>query len=74
MKLVSRDPYCREELCRESVPVFHGIDCAWCGSVRTSAAGKLSLYRYWIEQDGGRVVGIPKLFCSVGCMRAYHGH
>jgi len=68
MTYVSRDPFAREELHREKVKTSKG--CDWCGQTRKG--GKL--FAYHIEPDGilCRKNPIKGLFCSVGCMRAYH--
>jgi len=72
--LVSRDPFAREELHRETVKPkpqerYHGLfGCAWCGGI--NARG--TLYRYRVETDGGRVHPDSRLFCSVSCYRSYH--
>jgi hypothetical protein len=65
--LISRDPFAREELHRESVSTT--CTCDVCGSTRKG--GKL--FRYFVEEDQGRTNPIKGLFCSVGCMRIYHG-
>jgi hypothetical protein len=72
--LVSRDPFAREEIHKESVTV--GIEyknCAWCGCYHTPKPGrKKRLWRFRLETDGGRVSIIDKLFCSIGCYRDYY--
>lgn len=74
MSFVSRDPFAREEIHRQTVRPFrvNGIaaktGCKWCGN--TNAKG--NLFQYRVESDGGRKSEIPGLFCSIGCMRIYH--
>lgn len=69
MAFISRDPFARSELHRESVKPYFGQTCAWCGNL--NARG--TLYQYRIESDGGRTSYIPRFFCSVSCMRSFHG-
>lgn len=64
--LVSRDPFARTELHRETV-YAPASTCAWCGSARNSK----KLFRYRTESDGGRVFPHIGLFCSVGCFRSF---
>ena len=67
MTIISRDPFAREELHRETV--YTNESCSWCGQRRKS----LKLFQYRVETDGGRVSIVKGLFCSIGCKRAYHG-
>lgn len=78
MALVSRDPFARVELHRESVSLrdatWEGLSgaspgCAWCGGVN----GHGALYRYGVESDGGRVSRDDRAFCSRECRRFYYG-
>ncbi len=64
--LVSRDPYARTELHRETVCTNES--CSWCDQRRPS----LRLFQYRIRTDGDHTSIIPGLFCSVGCKRAYY--
>lgn len=68
MAFISRNPFAREELHRESVKTTES--CNWCGNRRKS--GKL--FRYYINPDSlyNRRNTIKGLFCCIGCMRAYH--
>lgn len=67
-RLISRDPFAREEVRREAVTAtLQG--CRWCGGT----SGQRNLYRYHVESDGGRRSTVPGLFCSISCMRSYHG-
>lgn len=71
MAYISRNPFAREEIHRESIrPGDFGIKhvCAWCGN--TNAHG--NVFQYRVESDGGRKSEIPGHFCSIGCMRTYH--
>lgn len=73
MAFVSRDPFAREEIHRRAVQCAgKGSECQWCGRVRESRKGVRTLYEYRVESDGGRVSVIEGLFCSIGCMRAFH--
>lgn len=70
MAQVSRNPFAREELHRESVRFYWGETiCRWCGGTRKG--GKLWQYR--IETDGGTIRRIDGVYCSVSCFRAYNG-
>jgi hypothetical protein len=64
MTYISRDPFARTELHRET-EAGDSSGCAWCGN--RNAYGKL--YRYRTEHDGGRTAVADKLFCSIGCLR-----
>lgn len=70
MALVSRDPFARTELHKRQVPA-NGRTCEWCGSC-TFRAGKMVLFEYRTESDGGRVSPHRGLFCSLKCHNAYH--
>lgn len=74
MCLVSRDPFARQELHREThpVPANHG-GCNFCGQLRQSRRGTTSLFKYSVESDTGRTHWIDGLYCSVSCLRAYAG-
>lgn len=64
---ISRDPFSRTELHRTH---FRGpqTNCRECGQ-----QPKRGLYSYHVEHDGGRKEHIEGGFCSISCMRAYHG-
>lgn len=67
-RLISRDPFAREELWRTSVGhVFDFGKCHWCS---TGPAR----YTYEIRSDSinGRTATIKGVFCSISCMRSYH--
>lgn len=64
--LISRDPFAREELHRETVQTEE--TCDWCGCRRSSGR----LFAYCVESDSGRRWQTRGLFCSVSCYRAYH--
>lgn len=72
--LISRDPFARSELRRERVydPSQLPPGCAFCGCYRSTPSGREFLYQYRTENDSGRTHDISGLFCSVGCLRAYH--
>ena len=62
--LISRDPFAREELTRELIPMNERTrECKWCGNI--------ARFRYYVETDGGRRYKIAGAYCSIGCMRAY---
>lgn len=67
---ISRDPFAREEIVRETVETTS--TCKWCGQHRR---GGTKLFRYGIQPDSisGRINWIDGDFCSIGCMRNYHG-
>lgn len=75
MAFVTRDPFARQELHRERVYVNLATgSCAWCGSVRNAGrSGKVYLYRFRVETDGGSVHADARLFCSRDCRESYHG-
>lgn len=73
MALISRDPFARQEIHRESLMVSPNQSCDWCGGFQLLKSGARKLFSYSIETDGGRSRDIGGLFCSVGCMRNYHG-
>jgi len=68
---IARDSFARASLMRERWP--RGGSCGWCGQ-----AGR---FVYWWEDDfgrraddfGRRATFAEKIFCSVGCYRAFHG-
>lgn len=62
MRQISRDPFARETLCRESAGPGR---CQWCGQFRRP------VYQYFLDQDTGRRNDISGVFCSVQCMRDY---
>lgn len=61
---VSRDPFARQELHKESVKGT----CTNCGSA--NRYGKVWKFRE--ETDGGRSSEINGEFCSKGCLESYH--
>jgi hypothetical protein len=65
---IARNPFARETLTRTSVKAY-GRTCTWCGSVSPRGL----LFCYHIETDGGRKSTLTGEFCSIGCMRTYHG-
>jgi hypothetical protein len=77
MAYINRDPFARNELHKETVLIVSSLgrraSCAWCGQVKETRRGHPFLFQYRQESDGGRNRDIPGLFCSVDCMRNYHG-
>ncbi len=66
MTYISRDPFARTELHRETVATHRC--CALCGQKRKS--GKLFRY-HTVYDSNGRSHGSDRLFCSIGCYRSY---
>lgn len=66
---LSHDGFARESLLRDSVEISRS--CDWCGGKRKN--GKLFAYRVQGDSFGARSSQIKGLFCSVNCMRSYHG-
>ena len=63
-----RDPFARETLMRETVPVEYRKACAYCGS----RAGR---FVYWHEADsirGNVPRGERRAFCGVACWEDWH--
>lgn len=80
MSMISRDPFARTELHRESVYIYtshypnpNPTTCDFCGNVKETKAGKRFLYRYRVETDGGTVSVDTRLFCSKSCRQTYIG-
>lgn len=75
MRQISRDPFGRYDVIRETVPMpetpmFQAIHkCAWCGGLSKRGL----LYRYGIWHDAGRKDWQSKTFCSISCMRYFYG-
>lgn len=77
-RLISRDPYARTELHRERQYFFSsGHSCDNCGSSALFISNQKGyfLYRYYQEEDRihSRKDYIKGHFCSIACMRSYHG-
>lgn len=82
MTLVSRDPFAREELHRETVHVPDTKTCSWCSGIRwngkrtvpghTAKGGTRTLFAYRTETDGGRHIEHNGLFCSKSCHDSFH--
>jgi len=70
MHTLSRDPFARTELRRETVPA-PAYCCDWCGNFRGKTAATNRLFRYTTETDGGRKMQHRGLFCSADCFRSY---
>jgi hypothetical protein len=67
-RYISRDPFARTELHRETIPAYGNRSCDWCGNL--NRAGKLFTYR--TESDGGRKSEHRGAFCSKSCHDSYH--
>jgi len=65
--VISRDPFARMDIIRETVPASERGECTECGQP--------AHYRYGTEPDSITVRRyiVGKLFCSIGCARAYGG-
>lgn len=79
-RLISRDPFAREELHRLSVIIVgqypHG-GCAWCGNHgralhAVSGNPRFRLYVYFTETDAGRRHTHAGQFCSKSCHDSFH--
>lgn len=71
-RFISHDPYARQETWSETVHTSGTCkNCGYSGKVLKS--GYHLLYIYWIADDNGKEHKIAGKFCSIGCMRAYHG-
>jgi hypothetical protein len=68
MRTLSRDPFARTEIVRQTV-IAPGVSCAWCGQTRGDT---LRLYAYHTATDGGRLALHKGLFCSKPCHDSYH--
>ena len=71
MAYISRDPFARTELHRQTVGRYLSGEpmlCDWCGSTRKD--GKL--FVYLTETDGGRSHTHKGHFCSKSCHDSYH--
>lgn len=69
MALVSRDPFARTELHRQTIDNRtrpRQESCKWCGQMPRR------LHCYHTEHDGGRRDQHIGFFCNVGCMRSYY--
>lgn len=71
-RLISRDPFAREELHRTAVRTDSG--CTNCGSSRQTPKGKKYLYKYHTETDSinGRKNEHNGKFCGKSCHDSYH--
>lgn len=79
MRYVTRNPFARHTIRSERVTA-HGATCAWCGSVRHTAADQRLNRRPWLlrfhtDDDQGPRQSGPiangKLFCSRSCCETY---
>ena len=65
---LTRDPFARRTLMRQTFPRHLTSPCSWCG--------RPGRFDYFWEDDNGRKLGPfpfrPTSFCSVGCFRAYY--
>lgn len=68
---ISHDASARESLVRKVVAPLSYQHCSWCG--RRNAHGKLFRYSTAPDANSARENIIIGLFCSVQCMRIYHG-
>lgn len=72
-RLISRDPFARQELHRKQAP--HYAVCDNCGMCRVTRRGVPYTYRYGMYRDGirTRIEWDSKTFCSIECRRSYFG-
>ena len=64
---ISRDPFSRTTMMRETVPAEDRGPCDWCG--RPAAR-----FRYYTEDDSARRAWHGgHRFCGIGCFRSYAG-
>ena len=71
-RLISRDPFARQEIHREVVASSQS--CRNCGGFRWRGGRKLqAMFEYRTETDSGRNFVHTGLFCSKSCHDAYHG-
>lgn len=66
-RLISRDPFARQELHREVIDA-NGVTCTWCGSSRKDK----KLFVYFTERDSGGRRTHNGSFCSKQCHDSYH--
>lgn len=66
MREISRDPFARETLCRETTAKHGRKPCDWCGS-------REGRFAYFTETDSGRRHYHKGEFCSKPCHDSYHG-
>lgn len=76
MGMISRDPFARNELHKKKVDYRYLSDgtkapqeCYNCDG----QDGKGNVHVFETHSDGGRKYEIKGKFCSVSCMRQYHG-
>jgi hypothetical protein len=76
MKVISHDAFARTEIVRTKIDLSSTslYACTTCGNVPCNKSGKHYLFKYGIRKDDsliGYVDWYPRLFCSIGCYRAY---
>lgn len=71
MTFISRAPFARREVHRETVPGSHPNGCDWCSQTRSNG----SLFQYRTEGDANpsRPGKHRGLFCCKSCHDSYHG-
>lgn len=74
MTMVSRNAFARTELHKFAETVQPDKGCAWCGGNKQAKSGRVYLYRFETQSDGGRKYEASGLFCCVSCFRSYHGN
>lgn len=73
MRQLSRDPFSRTTLMRQTVTGIERLmACDWCGQSKRTKAGLFILYRYITEHDDGRRESSSRLFCSKSCHHSFH--
>lgn len=63
--IISRNPFGRYDVIRETVPAEEREPCRFCG-------GSPGRFRYGRDHDSGRKTFYEGVFCSKGCCEAYH--
>ena len=84
MRVISRDPFARLDVVRETltgftVDRFEGetgfgarlYSCDWCGTTRWTRGGHPFAYRYGTQDDNGRTGWDSHRFCSKSCRDSY---
>jgi len=73
-RLISRDPFARQELHSEVVTpqaitgYNNPLECKWCGQTRKNGR----LFKYSTQTDGGKIHYHKGEFCSLSCHNSYH--
>jgi hypothetical protein len=63
---LSRDPFARTTLLRDTVEESSREPCQWCGS-------RPGRFQYGVEHDSGRTYWDYRCFCCKSCWESFHG-